>query len=99
MHAIIVSRDSDDEEDDTTEQEEPLKLKSYKEAVVALAILCIGKCSRECGSCPLSGIQKRPLLGGCLSITTMVISIRNTDCVRCREVVCFSEGPLTEVRL
>ena len=60
---------------------------------------CIVKCSRERGSCPLSGIQKRPLLGGCLSITTMVISICNTDCVRCREVVRFSEGPLMEVRL
>ena len=34
-----------------------------------------------------------------LSITTMVISIHNTDCVRCREVVRFSEGPLSEVRL
>ena len=30
---------------------------------------------------------------------TMVISIRNTAGVRCREVVCFSEGPLWEVRL
>ena len=29
----------------------------------------------------------------------MVISIRNTDSVRCREVVRFSEGPLSEVRL
>ena len=29
----------------------------------------------------------------------MVISIRNTDCVRCREVVRFLEGPLTESRL
>ena len=50
-------------------------------------------------SCPLSGIGKRPLLGGCLSIRTMVISIRNTECVRYREVVRFSEGPLSEVRL
>ena len=53
----------------------------------------------EHGFCPLSGIEKRPLLGGCLSITTMVISIRNTDSVRCWEVVRFSEGPLSEVRL
>ena len=28
-----------------------------------------------------------------------MFSIRNTDCVRCREVVRFSEGPLSEVRL
>ena len=49
--------------------------------------------------CLLSGIEKRPLLGGCLSITTMVISIRNTDSVRSTEVVRFSEGPLSEVPL
>ena len=49
--------------------------------------------------CPLSGIKKRPLLGGCFSITTMLISIRNTKLVRCRQVVRFSEGPLSEARL
>ena len=32
-------------------------------------------------------------------ITSMVISIRNTDSVGCREVVRFSEGPLSEARL
>ena len=47
----------------------------------------------EFGSCPLSEIKKRPLLGGCLSVITMVISIRNTECVRCREIARFSEGP------
>ena len=52
----------------------------------------------EHGFCPLSGIEKRPLLGGCC-ITTMVISIRNTDSVRCWEVVRFSECPLWEGRL
>ena len=50
-------------------------------------------------SCPLSGIEKHPLLGGYLCISTIVISIRNTAFVRCREVVRFSEGPLLEVRL
>ena len=45
----------------------------------------------EC--CPLSGIKKRPPLGGYLCISTIVISIRNTAFVRCREVVRFSEGP------
>ena len=34
-----------------------------------------------------------------LCISTIVISIRNTVFVRCREVVRFSEGPLWEVRL
>ena len=34
-----------------------------------------------------------------ICMKTMVISIRNTAGVRCREVVRFSEGPLWEVRL
>ena len=46
--------------------------------------------------CPLSGIGKRPLLGG---ITAMVFSIRNTASVRCSVGVRFSEGPLWEVPL
>ena len=60
---------------------------------------CIEKSRREFESCPLSGIKKRPPLGGYLCISTIVISIRNTAFVRCREVVRFSEGPLWEVRL
>ena len=60
---------------------------------------CIEKSRWEFEFCPLSGIEKRPLLGGCFSITTMLISIRNTELVRCREVVRFSEGPLSEARL
>ena len=60
---------------------------------------CIEKSRWEFEFCPLSGIKKRPLLGGCFSITTMLISIRNTELVRCREVVRFSEGPLSEARL
>ena len=50
-------------------------------------------------SCLLSGIEKRPFLGGWFYTKTVVISIRATDFVRCREVVLFSEGPLWEVRL
>ena len=53
----------------------------------------------EFESCPLSRIKKRPPLGGCLCISTVVISMRNTAFVRCREVVRFLEGPLWEVRL
>ena len=60
---------------------------------------CIEKSRWEFKFCALSGIKKRPLLGGCFSITTMLISIRNTKLVRCREVVHFSEGPLSEARL
>ena len=41
-------------------------------------------------------IKKRPLLGDCLSTTTNVISIRNMECVRCREDVHFSEDPLSD---
>ena len=57
---------------------------------------CIEK-SRE--SCPLSGIVKRPLLGGYVSIKVMLDTICNTTVVRCREAVLFSEGPLPEARL
>ena len=51
------------------------------------------KSRKEFESCPLSGIKKRPPLGGYLC--TIVISIRNTAFVRCREVVRFSEGGST----
>ena len=60
---------------------------------------CIEKSRWEFEFCPLSGIKKRPLLVGCFSIITMLISIRNTELVRYREVVRFSEGPLSEARL
>ena len=60
---------------------------------------CIEKSRWEFEFCPLSGIKKLPLLGGCFSITTMLISIPNTELVRCREVVRSSEGPLSEARL
>ena len=49
--------------------------------------------------CPLSGIEKRPFLGGWFCTKAVVISIRATDFVCCREVVLLSEGPLWEVRL
>ena len=55
---------------------------------------CIEKSRWEFEFCPLSGIKKCPLLGGCFSITTILISIRNTELVRCREVVRFSEARL-----
>ena len=51
------------------------------------------------GFCPLSGIEKRPPLGGYVSIKVMLDTIRNTTVVRCREAVLFSEGPLSEARL
>ena len=57
---------------------------------------CIEKSHWEFKFCPLSGLKKRPLLGGWFSITTMLISIQ---LVRYREVVRFSKGPLLEARL
>ena len=60
---------------------------------------CIEKSLWECESSPLSGIEKRPLLGGYVSIKVMLDTIRNTTVVRCREPVLFSEGPLSEARL
>ena len=53
--------------------------------------------------CPirLSGIEKRPFFGGCFCTKAVVISIRATDFVRCRQVVLLSDGdgPLWEVQL
>ena len=56
---------------------------------------CIKKSRWEFKFCPLSGIKKLLLLGGCFSIITMLISIRNSVLVLCREVVRFLEGPLS----
>ena len=41
-------------------------------------------------SCPLSGIEKRPPLGGYVRIKVMLDTIRNTTVVHCREAVLFS---------
>ena len=60
---------------------------------------CIEKSRWERESCPLSGIEKCPLLGGYASIKVMLDTIRNTTVVRCREAVLFSEDPLSEARL
>ena len=60
----------------------------YKEAVFN------GLCSREHAVCPLSGIKKRPLVGGFLYISTIVISIGATASVLYGEVVRWWEGPL-----
>ena len=45
-------------------------------------------------SCLLSGIEKRPPLGGYVSIKVMLDTIHNTTVVRCREAVLFSEARL-----
>ena len=47
--------------------------------------------------CP--GIKKHPHLGDWFSVTAILISIRNMELVRCRAVVSFSEGPLSEARM
>ena len=61
--------------------------------------ICIGKSHWELDFCLLSGNEKCPLLGGCVSTTIMLNLIRNMTLVHCREVVLFSEGPLSEARL
>jgi len=53
--------------------------------------------SLEYAACPLSGNKKRPLVGGWLNISSVVISSGATASVRYREVVC--SGPLWEVPL
>ena len=53
----------------------------------------------EHAACPLSGIKKRPLVGGWLNTSSVVISIGATARVRYREVVRSWEGQLWEVPL
>ena len=77
--------------------------KSFMGVVSCLSAIrrqfCIEKSHWEFEFCLLSRIKKRLLLGGCFSITTMLTSICNTKLVCCREVVRFSEGPLSEAQL
>ena len=54
---------------------------------------CTELVSWEHAACLLSGIKKRPLVGGWLNTTSVVISIGATASVRCREVVHSWEGP------
>ena len=49
--------------------------------------------------CPLSGIEKRPLVGGYLYTSVIVFSIGATAGVLYREVVRWWEGPLWEIPL
>jgi len=60
---------------------------------------CTELVSWEHAACPLSGIKKRPLVGGWLNTSSVVISIGATARVRYREVVRSWEGPLWEVPL
>ena len=49
--------------------------------------------------CPLSGIKKRPLMGGWFTTSFIVNSIGAIASVRYREIVRWREGPLWEVPL
>ena len=60
---------------------------------------CAELVSWEHAACPLSGIKKRPLVGGWLNTSSVVISFGATASVRYREVVRSWEGPLLEVPL
>ena len=60
---------------------------------------CTELISWEHVACPLSGIKRRPLVGGWLNTSCIVVSIRAIASVRYREVVRSWEGPLWEVPL
>ena len=60
---------------------------------------CTELISWEHVACPLSGIKRRPLVGGWLNTSCIVFSIRAIASVRYREVVRSWEGPLWEVPL
>ena len=49
--------------------------------------------------CPLSGIERCPLLGDSECTISMGRAIGDTEFVRCTEVVRLSESPLLEVSL
>ena len=55
--------------------------------------------NRDYADCPLSGIKKRPFVGGFLYTSTIVISIGGTASVLYIEVFRWLEGPLWEVPL
>ena len=50
-------------------------------------------------TCLLSEIKKRPLLGGWFSVITQSVTRSLSVIDQCREVVRFSECPLSETRL
>ena len=50
--------------------------------------------NRNHADCPLSGIKKRPLVGGFLYTSAIVISIGAIACVLYIEVIRWWEGPL-----
>ena len=60
---------------------------------------CTELISWEHVACPLSGIKRRPLVGGWLNTSCIVFSIRAIAGVRYREVVRSWEGPLWEAPL
>ena len=60
---------------------------------------CTELISWEYVACPLSGIKRRPLVGGWLNTSCIVVSIRAIASVRYREVVRSWEGPLLEIPL
>ena len=60
---------------------------------------CTELISWEHVACPLSGIKRRPLVGGWLNTSCIVFSIRAIASVRYREVVRSWEGPLWEAPL
>ena len=60
---------------------------------------CTELISWEHMACPLSGIKRRPLVGGWLNTSCIVFSIRAIASVRYREVVRSWECPLWEAPL
>ena len=60
---------------------------------------CTELVSWEHATCPLPGIKKRPLVGGWLNTSSIVISFGATASVHYREVVRLWEDPLWEVPL
>ena len=60
---------------------------------------CTAATTLESAPCPLSGAERRSLLGGQFYIKCMLKSIGDFVFVRSKEVVRFWEGPLREAPL
>ena len=59
----------------------------------------LGGAGDEATGCPLSGVERCPLLGGSKCTISIGRAIGSMDFIRCTEVVRLSESPLLEVSL
>ena len=62
-------------------------------------LFCTDCCPWGHTGCPLSGVERYPLLGGSKCTISIGRAIGGMEFVRCTEVIRLSESPLLEVSL